>query len=263
MPTAILVAATLLFATLPVTAQALTEQERIDLIRGLTAEYATAKTLLPRSKKALTVDTDGHFDKRAWEQLAREYGPAARAGELVQITKLSLEDDRIELEINGGWKGGRKWYEGVQVGIGSRTTPVVSGSPLIAPGGTKLQLMFAKKMPGLKVAQVKEMLAGILDFNMHSASEQYLETVPPEIKTAIEEKRAMEGMDKDQVLLALGHPRNKVREIKDGVEVEDWIYGVPPGRIIFVTFQNNKVIRVKESYAELGGEVAAPLPTPR
>ena len=69
------------------------------------------------------------------------------------------------------------------------------------------------------------MLAPVLDFEKRSATEQYIETLPPEIQEAIKEKRAIEGMDREQVLLALGRPRNKVRETKDGVETEDWIYG--------------------------------------
>jgi len=43
-----------------------------------------------------------------------------------------------------------------------------------------------------------------------------------------------------------------------GVELEDWIYGAPPGRVIFVTFHGSKVVRVKESYAGLGGETVTP-----
>jgi len=53
-----------------------------------------------------------------------------------------------------------------------------------------------------------------------------------------------------------------VRETKDGVETEDWIYGVPPGKIVFVTFNGNKVIKVKETYAGLGTQ-APPLEPPR
>jgi hypothetical protein len=44
------------------------------------------------------------------------------------------------------------------------------------------------------------------------------------------------------------------------VELEDWVYGKPPGKIVFVTFKGNKVIRVRERYASLGGSVAPPLP---
>jgi hypothetical protein len=240
----------------------LTFDERVELVRGLTAEYATAKAFLPRSKKALSVNSDGTYDKKQWEEIGREKGPAARVGDLVQITKITLEDDRIVFEINGGMKGGRKWYDRIQVGVGTRTTPVGSGSYSMAPSGTTIALVFPKRLPSLSSDKVKELLAPVLDFNMRSATEQYVESLPPEIQTAIKEKKAVEGMDKDQVLLALGQPRHKVRETKDGVELEDWIYGTPPGRIVFVTFNGNKVVRVKEDYAGIGGEVAPPLPTP-
>ena len=67
-------------------------------------------------------------------------------------------------------------------------------------------------------------------------------------------------MDRDQVILALGKPRTKMRETKDGLELEDWVYGNPPGKIVFVTFNGSKVLKVKETYAGLGGQVAPPLP---
>jgi hypothetical protein len=70
-------------------------------------------------------------------------------------------------------------------------------------------------------------------------------------------------MDREQVMLAMGRPENKIRETKDGMELEDWIYGKPPGKITFVTFHNNKVTKVKETYAGLGAEAAAPLPVVR
>ena len=96
----------------------LTWEDRVELTRGLTAEYATVKVLLPRSKKALEFDSKGDYDKKQWTEIARESGPAARTGDLVQVTKIEIEDDKIVLQINGGFKGGRKWYQGVQIGMG-------------------------------------------------------------------------------------------------------------------------------------------------
>ncbi|MEK7406605.1 MAG: hypothetical protein AAB225_15995 [Acidobacteriota bacterium] len=240
----------------------LSPEDRIELIRGLTAEYATVKTFLPRSKKALAVTNNGAFDKKEWEAVGREHGPAARAGDLVLISKIQIEDDRIVFEINGGFKGGRKWYQRVQVGVGGRTGPVMGGPQTAAPGGTSLALMLGKPLPPLKPAEVKKMLAPVLDFEKRSVTEHYVESLPPAIKQAVQEKRAVEGMDRDQVVLALGRPVRKVRETVDGQELEDWVYGTPPGRIVFVTFEGNKVVRVKESYAGLGTE-APPLKTPR
>ena len=59
--------------------------------------------------------------------------------------------------------------------------------------------------------------------------------------------------------MAMGRPRLKSRETdKEGLEVEDWVYGTPPGKITFVTFNGDKVIKVKESYAGLGTSVQEP-----
>src|SRR5690349_14869934 len=86
-------------------AEKFTEEDRIELIRGLTAEYATVKSLLPRSHKALEFDSKGTWDKKQWSDIAKESGPAARNGDLVQVTKVDIEGDRIVLQINGGYRG--------------------------------------------------------------------------------------------------------------------------------------------------------------
>lgn len=233
--------------------------DRVEIVRGLTAEYATLKAYLPRSKKPLAFESTGKYDAKEWEEAGKQLGPAARTGDLIQVTKVTLEHDKILLEINGGITSGRKWWDHVSVGMGNPSGPIgQSGTPT---AGTYLAILFHKPLPAMKAADVKKMLAPVMDFEKRSATELYADTLPPEIQQAIKDKRVLEGMDRDQVLLALGRPVNKTRETKDGLELEDWIYGRPPGRITFVTFTGNKVIKVKESYAGLGAEAAAPLPT--
>src|SRR5262245_59613923 len=235
----------------------LSTDDRVDIMRGLSAEYATLKAYLPRSKKPLAFESTGKYDAKQWEEAGKELGPAARTGDLIQITKVTLENDKILLEINGGLKSGRKLLDRIQIGMGNATGPIgQSGTPT---AGAYMAILFHKPLPPMKAADVKKMLAPILDFDKLTATELYAEQLPPEIQQAIKERRAREGMDKEQVLLALGRPVNKSRETKDGLELEDWIYGKPPGRITFVTFNGNKVIKVKESYAGLGAEAAAPL----
>ncbi|HWQ53064.1 MAG TPA: hypothetical protein VN442_05225 [Bryobacteraceae bacterium] len=247
-------------------ADKLTFEDRVELTRGLTAEYATVKQFLPRSKKALPFEADGTYDRQKWTDVGQEYGPAARVGDLVQVTKIEIGDDKITLQINGGFKGGRKWYERVQVGGGmggtGNTRPIAGGSGTNSPGGTTIEILFHKPLEPMKSADVKKILAPVLDFEKRSATQVYAETLPPEIKQAVAEKKAIEGMDREQVLLAMGRPKHKSRETKDGMELEDWVYGQPPGRIVFVTFNGDKVIRVKEAYAGLGTQVGNPQ-TPR
>ena len=95
--------------------------DRIEIVRGLTAEYATLKAYLPKSKKPLVFDSNGTYDLKQWEQIGKESGPAARTGDQIQITKVTLERDKILFEINGGIKSGRKWYDRIEVGMGNST----------------------------------------------------------------------------------------------------------------------------------------------
>jgi hypothetical protein len=238
----------------------LTWEDRVELMRGLTAEYATAKVLLPRSRKPLEFDAKGTYDKGAWTVVSREGGPAARTGDLVQVTKIDIEEDKIILQINGGYKGGKKWYQGVQLsgGMGGAQVPVNQGNDTNAPGGTSIALLFHKPLEPMKAIEVKKMLAPVLDFEKRSATQLYSESLPPETQQAIKEKRVLVGMDREQVVMTLGRPEHKSRETKDGLEVEDWVYGVPPGKITFITFNGDKVIKVKDSYAGLGTQVEEP-----
>lgn len=237
----------------------LTWEDRVELTRGLTAEYATVKALLPRSSKALEFEATGGYDKGRWTAIARESGPAARNGDLVQITKVEIGDDKLVLQINGGYKGGRKWYQGVQIGVGGASAPISTNNDSNAPGGTSIAILFHKPLEPIKASEIKKMLAPVLDFEKHSATQLYSESLPPETLKAIKEKRVQVGMDHEQVRMTLGLPQHKSRETKDGIDVEDWVYGTPPGKITFVTFSGDKVITVKDSYAGLGSQVG---PTP-
>jgi hypothetical protein len=188
-------------------------------------------------------------------------GQAARLGDKVQITKVTLEGDHMILEINGGLKSGVKWYKHVQIGMGGMGGGM--GQPTVddpnkqaGTTGTYIDLIFHKPMENLTSAEVKKILAPVLDFDKRSAVTLYSETLSPEMQKAIAEKHVLVGMDRDQVLLVLGHPDHKYRETKDGVESEDWILGTPPGKVTFVTFAGSKVTKVKDEYAGLGGQVS-------
>ncbi len=239
----------------------LTEDDRIEILRGIMAEYATVKASLPRSKDPLPFQSDGTWDKQKWTEAGQKFGPAARVGDLVQVTKVTIEGEKILLEINGGTKGKGHWYDHVQVGMGTQTRPVSTQQNSNAPGGTNIALLFNKPIPALKAADIKKMLAPVLDFEKQTATENYVEKLPEPIQKAIKENKAIEGMDREMVVLALGKPRHKERNVTtDGTETEDWIYGDPPGKITFITFANNKVIKIKEAYADVGGSTAPSLP---
>ena len=234
----------------------------MEIERGLDAEFATVKVVLPHAKKPLPFKSDGTYDKDAWQKALQEGGPAARLGDEIQITRVLIEDKRIVLELNGGTHTGH-WYDHVQVGMGG-TSPVGTNQNRQSANGSYLAIMFPGSVPSLKAADIRQMLSPVFDFEKHSASQQYVDTLPEPVKKAIKEQHAIQGMNKDQVLLAMGKPRNKSRETSaDGDEIEDWIYGDPPGKITFVRFDEGKVVKVSESYANIGGSTMPSLPPPR
>lgn len=241
----------------------LSNEEKIEMIRGLSAEYATVKVFLPRSKKAVKFLSNGTWDKSEWRDAGDEYGPVARVGNLVQVTKVDIDDDRIVLQINGGLNTRGKWYERIEGGVGGGMSTVPLSRSQTRSAGTTLALVFPGRIPpATKPADVKKMLQPVLDFEKRSVTENYFDTLPPEVQEAIKAKRAEVGMTREQVKMALGQPRDRIRETRDGEETEDWIYGYPPGKITFVTFTGQKVTKVKDSYAGLGGQTV-PMPKPQ
>jgi hypothetical protein len=253
----VLIAAALLPAgVIPTAKDKLTDDEKVEILRGLSSEYAKAKTYFPRSKKPLPFDAkDGTWDQAHWQMMAQQNGgPAAREGDQIKITHVGFDGDKLLIEVNGGLKTGDKWYDHVQIGMGGMAAPVGNrGAPTL---GTNIEVNFHKPLENLNSDQIKVILAPLMEFDKHTVTKVYSETLPPEMQQAISEKRALEGMSRDDVLMAMGHPLRKYRETKDGVDFEDWIYGEAPGKVTFVTFSGSKVVKVKEQYAGLGIQAA-------
>jgi hypothetical protein len=186
----------------------LTAEERMTLIRGLASEYAKVKVYLPRSRHAVKLRSDGTWDKLAWADAGEEWGPVAKVGDTVQITKVDIDDTRIVLEINHGFKPKGKWYQRVEMqgGIGGVNRPVTSD--VTKAYGTTLAIEWPARIPpGITPAEVKKLLQPVLDFERRTAADDYFSSLPPEIQSAIKARRAAVGMTRDQVLLALGTPR--------------------------------------------------------
>lgn len=234
----------------------MTELQKQTLIRDLTAEFGTAKLLIPRSKKPLGLNPDGTFDTQEWGAALNEHGPAARLGDMVQITRVQFKEDRLILELNHGIGGGRKWWHRVQVSGSTRGgTTLGQNQATHAPGGTELALIFKDGLPDKDAKELLAILKPVLDFDQRSATELYMDKLEPKFREAIDKGEVIEGMDRDMVLMAKKKPDHKYRETRDGVEREDWIYGKPPGDVVFVTFEDGQVTRVKHEHANLGGEI--------
>jgi hypothetical protein len=226
---------------------AIDKSGRIDLIRGLSSEVAVAKLALPRGKHGIVLDSRGKVDQAKAMQELRENGPAVNPGTPIEITKVDFKADSLTFEVNGGGKNGKHWYQHIEVGMGTSTQPIAPQDPNQAMVyGSYVTVKFPGRVPELTVAQTKQLLAPVLDFERHSPTVLYSPSVPPKVKEAIKNHEVLVGMDHDAVLSAKGPPDRKVREDQpDGSEKEDWIYGLPP-HVLYVTFDGDTVVRVRQ-----------------
>jgi hypothetical protein len=216
----------------------------IQLIRGLMREVAVSKVPLPRGKKGVRVDSRGKLDKADADSQLSANGLAIKPGMPVEITNIHFKPKDIVFELNGGGKKRSKWYQHIEIGVGGATTPIAQQPPVLAYGSW-VTLVFPGKVPNLSVDEVKAALGNVLDFSRHSPTVLYSPEVPPKIKEAIKNHQVIVGMDRDAVLSSKGPPDRRVREVREGVEQEDWIYGLPP-HVLFVTFDGDSVIKVQQ-----------------
>lgn len=238
-------------------AERLQPQSRLALIRYISGEFARAVRALPSQKPGFRIKVGADLDEQGLRQAAIR-GSSANPGDTVQITAMEFREKEIVLHINGGAKERKRWRDRIQVEVGggmprrttTRTTTTTSdsGTPGYQRVGSTLILDFGKPLPDMTPDEFKQQIAAFLDFSkQRSASVHWVDTLPPEFKEAIKEKKAVVGMDREMVIAAMGRPENKVRERDDeGNETEDWIYGNPPGKTIFVKFMGDKVVSVRE-----------------
>jgi hypothetical protein len=234
----------------------LQDASKLELVRYVSGEFAKAIKPLPAGKEGFLVYVGKPV---AFDQLDRAvatHGAAVNSGDHVQITKLDFHDHTIVVDVNGGGRGKKgSWRDHIQIGMGgvptasTTTTQQENGPPGIRPGmGSTIFLEFTKTVPDLAPEDLKQLLSPFLDFTrQRSASVQWADTLPPEMKKAIQERRPAIGMDREELIAAIGKPEHKVRERdSEGNEIEDWIYGQPPSKTVFVRFQGDRVTSIKQ-----------------
>jgi hypothetical protein len=226
----------------------LTNEGKMNLIRGMTAELGFARKPFPMGKTGLKLEAKSGAvtpNDQQLEAIMAGYGPALKAGDRARITDIKIKDKSIIFEINGGPQRKKKWYEHIEVsGMGGTVQP---GQPTDNTNvrGSYVELSFDKFVPDLKPEEIKRLLDPVVNFHAKSATEAYLDTIPPVAKKAISDHRALVGMNREMVTYAKGRPPQKHRERDGDVDYEEWIYGVPPQEVEFIRFVGDEVIRIE------------------
>ena len=230
---------------LALTAQ-IARDAKFEILRTVIADQAAARIAMPFGSDGIDLSDEGQVNQQKLDKDMNKNGQSVEAGKVVTVTEISFDDNKIEIELDGGGKNKKGFFDRLEVGVGSQTTPVSRDDPNKAKG-SKVVLRFSGKVPAdLTPDQLKELLAPALDFTKRNFLKTGLESLPPEFQEAVKAKEAMIGMDRSTVIMALGRPDRKIREKTDGIENEDWIYFQRGLRAQFVTFENDVVVRIRQ-----------------
>jgi hypothetical protein len=237
-----------LSVSLPASAQ-ISRDAKYDILRTVLADQAAARIGLPFGDSGVELSDSGQYSQEKIEKEIQKNGQSIAVGKVVTVTNISFDDNKIEVELDGGGKNKKSFLDKVQIGVGTggATAPVGREDKTAKAKGSKIIVRFAKKVPGdLTPDGLKEILTPILDFNKHSFMKTGIDALPPEFQEAVKAKEARIGMDRSTVIMALGRPDNKFRETKNGVPTEQWLYNLRGLRTLFVTFEDNVVVEIKQ-----------------
>ncbi len=221
------------------------------LVRYVDGEFAHAVKSLPGGKEGVILRPNQPLSDEMLKRQLMSHGATINAGDHVQITGLQFKKTEVVVYINGGGAKRGSWRDHIQIGGGafpgittSSTMPQREQQGL----GSTIIIDFGKPIPNLSPDELKALLAPVLNFeHERSPAVQWVETLTPEMQKAITDKRAVVGMTHEMVEAALGKPEKKIRETStEGYQTEDWIYGQPPARTVFVTFVGDKVTRIQQ-----------------
>jgi hypothetical protein len=219
---------------------------RLEIIRYVDGEFAKALKPLPAGRDGLKFNPTQPLNPKVLNKALQSQGAAIQPGDTVRITRIEFRNKELVIDLNGGGKKHFHIMQHLQVGVGDLPDQPPPDNPQEGMGST-LFLEYGRTVPDMSPDDLKKQLSPLLDFASRSAAVNWVDTLPPEFKQAIQDRRAMVGMDHEMVLAAMGRPDHKVRERDpQGDETEDWIYGDPPARTVFVTFEGDKVVRVKD-----------------
>jgi hypothetical protein len=225
----------------------MSKRTREEILHAFDGELVYVRTNFPMGKTGLTL-RNGTIEPNGAElqQLMALWGPACKPGDRARISDVSIKENHIRFEINGGPIKKQKWYQHIQIQGTATVTPGADPSASNANArGSFVDLYFDKYVPEITGPELKQLLRPALDFDSKSALEAYVDSVPPRVKEAILSHHVLVGMNQEMVIYAKGRPPRRVREKDGDTEFEEWIYGTPPEDVDFVRFVGDQVVRVE------------------
>ncbi|MFB3921108.1 MAG: hypothetical protein ACE145_05265 [Terriglobia bacterium] len=166
----------------------------------------------------------------------KERGVGVDSNEVVTITNIKIHGDMIEVHLGGGGMG-RRGSKNAQ-----EKAPVFQRA-----GGSRINFRYKRDITDADLAPnaFLDFLGRLVDVSL-IREEAARQSLPPEIRQAIESKTVAEGMTYQMVLLSYGEPeQKKINDSGEGKLSETWFY-MKDGNRVVVDFLNGKVTKVQK-----------------
>lgn len=186
----------------------------------------------PKSEKRL--DSRG-IDLKEMSKYLKEKGVGVERDEWIPITELEIDSDRIEVHLAGGGESRGDSKNAAKKGAGYKRA-----------GGSRINFRYGRDLTDadLQPSAFLAFLGRVLDPSRinHSLT---VNAMSPEDRKAIADKKIIEGMTYQMVLLSSGEPdQKKVDDTDESTLKETWYY-LKDGHRVVVRFANGLVAKIQ------------------
>lgn len=221
-----------------------TQENRFEILGTLIADRAASRTVMPLGPNGFELSESGAIDEVGLRKELFTEGRSIETGDVVTITGISFDDDKIEIELNDGGTRNTSILDRITFGTGTTSRRITEVDNRPPPTGSKIVLRFDDKAPlQLNSELLRTYLAPVLDFNEQNFMDSGIESLPEEFQDAVRAEEVIIGMDQSTVLMAKDRPNQRIREQVDGVERETWIYDENGIARDFITFEGGVVVK--------------------
>jgi hypothetical protein len=187
---------------------------------------------IPLSNKRLD---DRGIDLEEMTKWLKSKGVGVERDEWVTITNVKIDNDKVEIHLEGGGEGRRGSNHANKVGASYKRA-----------GGSRLNLKYQKDLNDTDIApqNIIRFMSRLLDI---SRIEQKLseKDMPADLRAAIDAHTVVENMTYEMVLMSFGEPDQKKVDDVDATNLkETWFY-LKSGHRWVVRFENGKVVKTQ------------------
>jgi hypothetical protein len=216
----------------------LARESEARLRKLLLDRQVTAKVAFPATESGIELFIDGRWDMKRVQESIADKGIGVEQAATASITDIKLKSKSIEIHLDGGGA--------VQVLAAASVTDNKDKSDK-ARRGSRINLRFDRQLTTDDV-QALELLSYLEPLVDPSLIRQELQhpPLPSESAAGIKHGPTVRGMAMNEVVAALGLPRFKHVETRDGQRIAKWHYDLPGNRVRVITFQDGNVLTVEE-----------------